>query len=864
MRVAVGPGADRADIPRLAGRHVTRTSLLQRLERLAPLSFLRALPGTGRTSLAAEWATAHLRDGAEVVWWTGEQHEASFPHVLHEALHDAGTRRVVVVVDDADTLDDPPVLDELCRLVRQAPALYVLLCSGTVHPLEAMATQGDLPTTVLVGSDLSLSADELVAFATSWGHNVTPERATELVELTGGWLTPTKLVLDRTPSPTAPFVVTAAQQFFEERVLPVVANEVPLDLVARLSLAGDLSEALAADLLTTEESGAPTLLVLLEFLEGLGLLESLAPDDDGRLWRFQPLAARLLPILPAVAARRHARDAHRVIAESLVRRAVPASEGRALLHARSGEHWAVLARLWSTDSIRLVLDHPAEVTVAYQPFPPAAARAHPILVMAASYVTSITVDVEPPRPGGISLPGHAMTASNLDLSRYTSLDEQLLVVSATVVAWRRRGRLAEAQAVVAGFERVLDRHSHLLPGVEAEPLNLAVYDLHRAHNALSAGDTQGGMRLLLRAHAVARTSPASAVFASGVAGVLALMHALLGERTETTAWLDSREDAGPTDHPLARWLNAPAHLAGACLLLDRLDVEGAAERITSSGGLRSAGDSWPQALWVLARHALLSGRPRALLAQLEQQTGPWTGVALSPVQRAFVQRCTADLNLALGRLNRTHRVLQESRARPFVLAVPRARLALVTGDHARARSIAGSFLRHRSVISRDVMELLMIKAAAALAMGDTAMAVEHTVQAQVLAARSGNVDHLLGVPPTACAELLDLAEVRLGDDVLARLARLGPVYPESGELVALTPREQAVLELLAEDVTLVDIAAHLTVSTNTVKKQTVSIYAKLGVHERGEALMRAAGLGLLPEPPESPGASTPPLRDAAP
>ncbi|MGW6129542.1 response regulator transcription factor [Cellulomonas sp. NPDC055163] len=62
---------------------------------------------------------------------------------------------------------------------------------------------------------------------------------------------------------------------------------------------------------------------------------------------------------------------------------------------------------------------------------------------------------------------------------------------------------------------------------------------------------------------------------------------------------------------------------------------------------------------------------------------------------------------------------------------------------------------------------------------------------------------------------------------------------------ALTPREQAVLAELTEEVTVEEIAARLWVSRNTVKSQLRSVYRKLGVSTRAEAVARARDLRLL-------------------
>ena len=61
----------------------------------------------------------------------------------------------------------------------------------------------------------------------------------------------------------------------------------------------------------------------------------------------------------------------------------------------------------------------------------------------------------------------------------------------------------------------------------------------------------------------------------------------------------------------------------------------------------------------------------------------------------------------------------------------------------------------------------------------------------------------------------------------------------------LSERELDVLRLLGTDLGGPDIARELTVSLNTMRTHTKSIYAKLGVNNRRAAVRRAAELGLL-------------------
>jgi LuxR family maltose regulon positive regulatory protein len=108
------------------------------------------------------------------------------------------------------------------------------------------------------------------------------------------------------------------------------------------------------------------------------------------------------------------------------------------------------------------------------------------------------------------------------------------------------------------------------------------------------------------------------------------------------------------------------------------------------------------------------------------------------------------------------------------------------------------------------------------------------------------------------------------DQLLRRVPALGVLAEQAGELrdqvnalhaitgdwtSLLTDAELRVLPLLATHLTIAEIAQRQYVSRGTVKTQAISIYRKLGVTKRGEAIERAAQIGLI-DP-----AAVPPPRD---
>lgn len=68
---------------------------------------------------------------------------------------------------------------------------------------------------------------------------------------------------------------------------------------------------------------------------------------------------------------------------------------------------------------------------------------------------------------------------------------------------------------------------------------------------------------------------------------------------------------------------------------------------------------------------------------------------------------------------------------------------------------------------------------------------------------------------------------------------------ESDYYEALTDREPGVLSLLRQGLANKQIAQRLQLSENTVKFHISSIYSKLGVSNRTEALRKGVGLGLV-------------------
>jgi DNA-binding NarL/FixJ family response regulator len=67
----------------------------------------------------------------------------------------------------------------------------------------------------------------------------------------------------------------------------------------------------------------------------------------------------------------------------------------------------------------------------------------------------------------------------------------------------------------------------------------------------------------------------------------------------------------------------------------------------------------------------------------------------------------------------------------------------------------------------------------------------------------------------------------------------------NGEAPAISAREEEVLQLVADGMSLPEVAAALYISVKTVKNHLASIYAKLDARDRTQAVLRAVRMGII-------------------
>ncbi|MEU5881399.1 LuxR C-terminal-related transcriptional regulator [Spirillospora sp. NPDC047279] len=336
-------------------------------------------------------------------------------------------------------------------------------------------------------------------------------------------------------------------------------------------------------------------------------------------------------------------------------------------------------------------------------------------------------------------------------------------------------------------------------------------------------------------------------------GRLALVELLSG-RFERAA-----EHAGKAAQE-ARRMAASAHLARAWVSLERhepaetgseLDRADLALRESWEDGRRPADPCLPALHGLVGgRAALAARRPDLALDRLAaaQATNPprWLSRRLLVVEAAaHVQR--GDAAAALGALDGLD---GHGGAEPVEAVVVRAQAQLAGGEPERAARTLRPALAGSASIPPDVrVAAWLLDAEIAYGSADTSHGRRSLDRALRLAER----EHIL--LPFAMA-LHWLAPVLRHDPELQRAHQrhldslnVGPEgrsEPADPEIVErLSARELEVLVLLAGMLTTEEIALEMYVSVNTVKTHLKSIYRKLAVTRRGDAVRRARQLTLI-------------------
>ncbi|MFL6132274.1 MAG: LuxR C-terminal-related transcriptional regulator [Nocardioidaceae bacterium] len=865
-----------AGIPLLPRSYIPRVRLWDRLNVATEgsVTMVIAPAGAGKTLGVAGWLRRTGR--AADAWWVGSTSDLSVEDLrtLTE-IPSYGARPTLLILDDAHTLSRQVLryLDD--RLSQDPQTLRVVLLSRWDLALTRQVPEllGDL--TVLRGDLLRLDEREVASLVAAHARTDSTEVYTAIYEQSRGWCAAVVLAARAVAASSDP-AAAARNLLSGTSLVDRLTTEAFASLTVRqrhvlLCVADEplISPSLASHLSRDAEAGR-----LLEELESTGLLVSRYAGDSGPLENREKdqtreeTGYRLHPLLVEMARRRLAAGGVDVEqARATVQRAVA-------LDLRQGELRRALRRLVAMGSIdaaiRLLADQGVLLVLA--------GEADEIVHLVRDHAQVVEAEAGCWLPVALHhwLAGDVAASRNwlqrLDLPPRSDRGAQGVAEGAAswpleqLCARLMRARLGDGSLseAVADGEAVLNDLER--NAVTATPL-LSLALLHLGIAELQIGRLSEADRMLTRVVLHGRSSRLPALSA-GATAALALSQLLQGrehatlelatempykdanlERAGTIlvrdfALLQSRlhigESALPvlaprprlaTMHPADRVGAALSRVYVARLLLLRGLVTDA-ERTLDSESLRI---DLPAAVHVLV---LVE---QALYAAVALDRDRLTGLgqeldrAGCPGEAAFVRALCADV---VGDIRGAielcgHAVDLSTCVQPPVAAmarVVRSQLLDVEGQRSEAQD---DFVRALSatVIRRNALPFLGWS-------------------------RHGSsiVSLLHGLPESSASEWTEELLVGLAEHPGGIFSVAGPMTATPQERAHLrdrmmspdlSPRERDVLHELARGATYADIASNLYLSENTVKTHVSSLYAKLAVGRRSDALAVARTMHLL-------------------
>jgi LuxR family maltose regulon positive regulatory protein len=694
--------------------------------------------------------------------------------------------------------------DDLVRLIRTTPNLHLIVLTRTVTAFESMRLSAGVDVGVIDETDLAFTADETVQLASASGLTADTFPVVHVQRMSCGWPLLVRALVNRVVQTGASTGVGQVDHAVGELVDDLLA---PLGDAERVGLARMASvRNLTPELLAHAFPAVDSELILQAVARhGLGTY----PREGG---------AVVMRLLEPV--RRH-----------LAHRYDDATDGegvevtREFVEAlgRTGEAATALQLSLDAGDLdlaeELVARHLAAIYTsrsdAYlQAFDEVGERdlhGSPLLLVVAGLLRE-THGQHPQAQRLFATASEAATARRADQDRF----EHDLV---SMIALRKTGQFSQAEQFRLRIEPELERR-----GTDDPFSGIAIVESAITALRSGRGDHLGW------ANAVRPIDPA---LAFAFAGVRALQGALRGEVRSAEA------ECAEADARLDLSLLADSPLATPYVIARHLIATETRDRTAAEHPLDDSGEFAHTAGYARALRSIQEGRLLMAHVELDAQLGAETRLLASNREDARIVALRADLHIAEGNLVRAHQLLKGFPDGTDALLPVRARLALMQQTPRIAHMLAERVIAEADG-PRSKVEALLVNASAQKKLGMRRAAGASFLFAVELSEESAVVT------PFALAIAEDIAEFRteLRPEQVATTEGT-PLFSVATMAAKLTKRERVVLERLDSDASLEEIARILVVSVNTVKSQTRSLYRKLGVSSRLDAVNAARDLGII-------------------
>jgi len=773
--------------------------------------------------------------------------------VVRRLLEDLSSldERLWLVIDDLHELHADEAIRQVELLLATAPRQlrFVLATRRDLRlGLHRLRVEGEL--TEIRSEDLRFTREESRALLEAAGVRLSDGALESLVAITEGWAAGLRLValsLARHPEPeryAAGF--SGRERAVAEYLLAEVLERQPAE-VRRLLLRTSVLERVSGPLADRLTGTSASYRILAE-LEDAGAFV-VAVDPERTWFRYHHLFADLLALELRHTAPQELPGLHTVAASWLAEHGYPVE---AVRHAQAAENWGLAARLLADNWFGLELDgRLATARQLLSSFPAGKIADDPELAVLAA--------------------GEERIAGSLqEAERYLRLAARM--AASVPDDRRRRFEIAHAierlrQARERNDVRVVaDQAQRLLAATEATDsiefglgkdlrtsvlTELGIAEMWAGRPEDAERDLESALaearridRPMLELQALAYGGFSIAFRSLATAGQRA-MQAI--ELARTHGWEDTASAAAVAYVVFGSFMVWCGRLTEAEPWLDR--AEGVLEQITEPIA----------ALMLCATRGLLeAARGRhAQAAAAYRDAERLEGLLVMP--HMFATRHQALKLQTLVRVGETEQVeralaeMDDEVRQTSHMRVVLAMLRLAQDNPEAAAAVLAPILGDSTPVAASVWEVeaLLLDAIAHDALRDLGPASRALERALDLAEPGGLLLPFLLHP---APELLERhSRVRsthasLISDILNALSGHAPApRPEDAEPLreALSESELRVLRYLPTNLRAPEIAAELFVSQNTIRTHLRSVYAKLDVHSRGDAVKRARELGLL-------------------
>ncbi|WP_086766662.1 LuxR C-terminal-related transcriptional regulator [Streptomyces bobili] len=861
-------------LPARPATFLRRQRLVDHLDqaRETPLTLVNGAAGAGKTLLTADWAAGQRQPVAWLTVEVGDRRPGVFWAYVLQALHAWGApaseaveppsdatgvdqrllatlaaelndrdQPVILVLDEYDRLTTTEVTEQLEFVLHHAGrGLHLVLVTRTepLLPLHRYRAAGEL--TEVRAAELAFTSEEAVALLELHGLSLPLHAAGALVDRTRGWAAGLRLSALAARESADPELYlkefeadrTTVADFLLAEVLKGQPEETQ-DLLLRVSVLERFCPELANAL--TLRTDAEVVLARLHranaFVEHLGHSWYQLHPLFGEILR-----AHLRERLPGLEPELHRRAAH------WLRRCEFLPE--TLAHGAAASDWDFAAGALVDDlAIGQLFTglRSGDLTELFSPMGPEARSPAADLVRAAGDLSRYDLD--------------------RGLARLRSAEEHLADDAPEPAAAKLSLALLEALAArLAGCPELAERAAEKADELRQE-LPAHLLDRHPELNALLLTHL-GSARLWAGHFEDARAALTAAAGSPGGASTalpredslehLALLDYLNGwpgrAERRVLATVPEAERAG-LPRPSGSGIG---QLVLAAVAVDRHEL-GRAQALLDETAQPPPGTRDPvmaagRAL-ATARLLLVRGKARAAVEAADPAVA---AAVVSPWAAGYEALFASAAHLAEGRPDEAAEVLQGVTGDQPVCAVEAAAIQVAAGRASAAIGLLDSIRTAGRPGPAVTVRAALVRAQAAQCAGDTDTARKLVTQALLDARQERLRRPFLDAgawirPLLATPALHELAAGWLTPGLPRHGGQSGPESPSPPPLVEveLSGRERDVLERLARMMSTEEVAADLYVSVNTVKTHLKSVYRKLAVNRRGDAVRRARDLHLL-------------------